>query len=100
MTEDQKFWYDKGADDSKRALTHYIREHPHGMSQQDVINELLDYQTLGDNLTKVYSRITGGMITKPFTNASAIINEYEKQLKLSYDVGYENAEDLFNKFND
>jgi hypothetical protein len=91
MTEDQKIWYDKGVEDTKRILAHYINEYPHGMSKQEVLNELFDYQTLGDTLAEVYCHITGGMISKPFTNASSIIGEYQRELDESYNQGYQDG---------
>ena len=45
------------------------------LNLDQVKRELHDYHTLLDNVPKVYSHVTGGLISKPNTVAEAVIAE-------------------------
>jgi hypothetical protein len=45
---------------------------------EQVKRELYDFSHLLDNVPKVYMAVTGGMVSKPNTDASAVIGEFEE----------------------
>lgn len=73
-----------------------IVENPDGTINKDQIaKELYDFSRLISNLSSLYSYITGGMVSKPMTNVSAVTSLFEEELQEAYKRGYEDAkEDL------
>jgi hypothetical protein len=58
--------------------------YPEGATAEQVQNELNDYHTILDNVSKVYDHITGGRISKPNTLAYEVISvadDYYDELK-------------------
>ena len=51
----------------------------HGMTIQDVVNELHDFHNLMTEASEVYCHVSDGMISEPNTCASAVIGEHDKQ---------------------
>lgn len=50
------------------------------LDEEKIKGELYDLNTLADEVPKVYSTVSGGRISKPFTLASEVIAEYEADL--------------------
>lgn len=69
-----------------------IVENPDGtLNKEQVAKELYDFSVLIKNISKVYYHISDGIISKPMTDADAIIGLFEEQLKTSYNDGYLDA---------
>jgi hypothetical protein len=47
--------------------------YPDGMEMQDVLDELLDLETVAKNVSLVYDHVTGGKVSKPNTLAAEVI---------------------------
>lgn len=83
--------YERGKRDSVATAQWYIESYPDGMTKEDVIKELSDYQTLGNTFSEVYCHITGGAISKPFTAACHIKTVYDDLINKHYEDGYEDG---------
>lgn len=51
--------------------------YPDGANPEEIKNELLDYNMILHNASKVYDHVTKGRISKPNTHAEAVIGEFE-----------------------
>ena len=58
--------------------------------------ELYDFYILIDNLSKLYVNVSGGLCSKPHTDANIVIELYEDHLNQRYQDGYNDAKDDFN----
>lgn len=57
-------------------------------------SEMMDLIFVFKQISKVYSTITGGLLSKPMYYADTIIEQYEDQISAAYDEGYkEGSED-------
>lgn len=55
--------------------------YPEGASAQDVQNELDDYHEMMGEVGRVYDHVTGGVISKPNTRASAVIEVADEHIQ-------------------
>lgn len=55
-------------------------------------NEMHDLVFIYTQIDIIYSRITGGKLSKPMYYAGTIIAEFEHQIQRSYDEGYADGE--------
>ena len=54
-------------------------------------NEMTDLIFIFNQVSKVYDRITGGLLSKPNYYADTIIEQYEDQITKAYESGYSDA---------
>lgn len=58
-----------------------------------VMRELHDYSFLIDQVPKVYYHVTGGMIAKPNTHASEVINQHDIKRQEDIDEAFQDERD-------
>ena len=69
-----------------------IVENPDGtLNKEQIMKELADFSVLIDNLSKIYDRISSGIVSKPMTNAKTVLALYEEALEEAYERGYEDG---------
>lgn len=67
--------------------------YPDGMTEQDVKNELHDYQQVLEQVPKVYDHVTGGLLSKPNYLASVVISAADDHLNKMVEEALEEAKD-------
>lgn len=63
------------------------------LNKDQVKKELYDLNMLIKHLSKMYGRISNGMVSYPQTHPEVVIEMYEEALKSSYYDGYKDAEE-------
>ena len=75
-----------------------IVENPDGsINKEQLMKELHDFTTLINSLGKLYSHITGGVVSKPMTRPDAVLKLFKDQLEEQYDIGYADAMEDMNE---
>ena len=83
---------DRAVIDNYESVWKEIIENPDGsLKKEQVMKELHDFSVLIGNLSKIYTYMTGSIVSKPMVDAHIIIDLCAEQLQESYDRGYEDA---------
>ena len=83
---------DRAVIDNYESVWKEIIENPDGsLNKEQVMKELHDFSILIGNISKIYTYMTGSIVSKPMVDAHIIIGLCEEQLQESYDRGYEDA---------
>lgn len=67
--------------------------YPDGMSAEQVQDELHDLHMILENVPKVYSHITGGMLSKPHYTADGVIQAADDYMKQQFEELIDDAKE-------
>lgn len=66
-------------------------------SERKIKNEIHDLAFVAEQVSEVYCEITGNKLSKPFYYAKTILDQYHEELEDSYQSGFEEAREIFEK---
>ena len=54
--------------------------YPNGMTLENIVNELQDFEVMIHNVPKVYCHVTGGLVSKHLTDAEVVISLHDEHV--------------------